>query len=135
MGDLSQRVVLSADIRPRVILVSHEGQLAGLVTIKDVLRHEAATLAREKRGDLPPPSARGQGHLRTASEGTDNGWADAWEIEQGDEHGFEVMLEEGYAWMRVQGSRVYNLVYGLVRGGRVSDSAAFDYEMAAERRG
>ena len=103
----------------------------GLVTVKDVLRHEAATHHRGTQS--PPSSARPRGHRPVPSELTDDGW-DSWSADESRVRGLELMLEEGYAWAMIQGSRVYNLLYRAVRGrGSISRETnrdpGFEYEM------
>ena len=116
-----------------MILVSHEGQLVGLVTVKDVLRHEAAT---HRRGThTPPSSARSRGHRPIPSELTDDGW-DSWSADESRTRGLEFMLEQGYAWARIQGSRVYNLLYRAIRDRDAvprdtNRDPGFEYEMEA----
>ena len=59
-------------------------------------------------------------------------------------NGLEVALEEAFAWIRIRGSSVYNVVDGLVRRGRGrareterdtgGAEAAYEFEMAEESR-
>ena len=128
---------LLTNLRPRVILVSQEGQLVGLVTVKDVLRHEVAVEHREAKSSAAPS------HSRNDSLNSSNGWHDSWAgMDSGEEgtNGLEVVLEEAFAWARIRGSRVYNLIEGLLRraSGRSRESggqeAAFEFEMAEESR-
>ncbi|WVR03435.1 hypothetical protein IAU60_000426 [Kwoniella sp. DSM 27419] len=132
---------------PRVILVSDQGRLVGLVTIKDVLRHEVAEAHKHSRmnsGNALPGASRNpySNHVRddSASSAGGNGW-DTWAtvVDPGGEgHGLEIALEEGFAWLRVTGSRVYNqavetwrsVAGGGSRRGMVSrESAAMEYEL------
>lgn len=70
------KLTLSLSLSPRVILVTHEGKLVGLVTVKDVLRHEAT---REHEHDAASPTA--------------------WEERQWEERvGLEGVLEEAWDW-------------------------------------
>ena len=140
---------------PRVILVSHEGQLVGLVTVKDVLKHEAAHIHREANSipAIPAPGRGtrrgGVGHGYTSSDVSDV-WAESWAAIEEDErgHGLEIALQEGYAWVRVRGSRLYNVFHGFlrqVRGGESRGTAGggfgsgrdpgFEYELEDDRPG
>ena len=129
---------LLTKLRPRVILVSQEGQLVGLVTVKDVLRHEVAIEHREAKSSAAPS------HVRNDSlTSSTNGWHDSWAgMDSGEEgtNGLEVVLEEAFAWARIRGSRLYNVIEGLVRraSGRSRESegqeAAYEFEMAEEGR-
>ena len=136
---------------PRVILVSHEGQLEGLVTVKDVLQHEATVHHRESvsasaSGSRPMTPANGvggsRGHRRNADGMASNdSWAQRWASFEEDDrgHGLEIALEEGWSWVRIRGSRVYNVAYEYLRrlrggnGGRAAGEGRgredFGYEM------
>jgi chloride channel 3/4/5 len=112
------------NVGPRVILVSHEGQLVGLVTVKDVLRHEAKIHHKESQHAASPPSTARSARLRPDGPGhrphdsnafsDDDGWG-SWDQEDTRGHGFEVLLEDVYAWARIKGSRLYNIAYAAVR--------------------
>ncbi|KAK1926250.1 chloride channel [Papiliotrema laurentii] len=128
---------------PRVILVAHEGQLVGLVTVKDVLRHEAKTHHREAQSPLSATRPR-TAHRHHPSNLSDEGW-DSWDEQLERGRGFEYLLEEAYAWARVRGSRLYNIVYGRFSSGRGGNGmqgagggagdVGFDYELEnAENR-
>jgi len=120
-----------------VILVSHEGQLAGLVTVKDVLRHEASVAHRESK---PPPTPSPN---RNDSTESSNGWHDSWAgVDAGEEeaNGLEIALGEAFAWLRIRGSMMYNVMDGLVRRARgrpreaAEHEAAYEFEMTEENR-
>lgn len=119
---------------PRVILVAHGGRLVGLVTVKDVLRHEA----KQHHKDLqtPPSSARSRTHRPISSNTSEEEW-DNWEDTRG--RGLEFLLEEGYTWLRVRGSRLYNILYSRFRGGSqngmggIGTGSGFDYELESAR--
>ncbi|WVQ80441.1 hypothetical protein IAT38_002546 [Cryptococcus sp. DSM 104549] len=134
---------------PRVILVASQGQLVGLVTVKDVLKHEVAEAHHRQRTAQTPltPShpAYGQpgllssrgGHSRGESSDT-TGW-ETWTPEEGGSsgNGLEIVLEEGLEWARAGGSRAYGM---MVEGwrrlrGRDRGRGAFDYELSEERVG
>ena len=114
--------------------MSHEGQLVGLVTVKDVLRHEAAIHHRETQ--TSPTSSRSRGHRPMGSDMTDQEW-ERWGAEENRGNGLEVMLEEVYSWVSSRGSRVYNILYSTVRGssgsalgsGRGGREVGFEYEL------
>lgn len=134
MGSVSALLVklsLKLTNSPRVILVSQEGRLVGLVTVKDVLRHEAFT--HHHRSALPktPTSA---GHSREDSSSSWNGWNESWQDQDhgpGGEsggirgNGLEYALEAGLSWVRtrIAGFR------GLDRR-RTGETTAYDYELS-----
>ncbi|KAK8845412.1 hypothetical protein IAR55_006125 [Kwoniella newhampshirensis] len=141
---------------PRVILVSNQGQLVGLVTIKDVLRHEVSEQHRHARSTSAPShsaplssshlstggagsgGAGGGGHARVDS----NGWETSWtavEEEQGSQ-GLEIALEEGLTWARSGMNRVWNVGLETWRGVTGSNDnrrgggrEQFEYELNEER--
>lgn len=94
---------------PRVILVQAEGQLQGLVTIKDVLRHEATEKHREAA------EAR---ELRELRRDSTEGWGE-W-APLGDTQGpvLEHALESGLNWAQTRGVGVVNDVIARVRAAR-----------------
>lgn len=109
-----------------MILVAHEGQLVGLVTVKDVLRHEAKAHHKEAQLQASSPATPSRSHRRTNGNSTqggrdphesfsDDGWQSWDEDARVNGGGLEVVLEEVYAWARIKGSRLYNIVYGAVR--------------------
>jgi len=124
--------------RPRVILVTQEGQLVGLVTVKDVLRYEAALAHR----GAARPTTNATSHTRNISLDTYSGWQDAWnELEDaGRSRGLEGILEEGFAWLRIHGTRVYNRAlerFRQTRGEplerREEGNEQYSFEMVEER--
>lgn len=137
-------------VRPRVILVSREGALVGLVTVKDVLRHEASQEHAHRLASLsaqPTPTHPGP-HTRGSSLESANGWADSWAAVEEDQggRGLEIALEEGWGWVRLNGLRAWNVVAGGVRGrgggagggaggggDGGADGAEFSYELEEER--
>jgi chloride channel 3/4/5 len=149
--------VLPSDLRrPRVILVSQEGRLVGLVTVKDVLRHEAAnahgfhkaqpvsTTPTRPTSATGGASGSGAGHGRIESTPSYNAWRDVWaDIEEGGPgRGLEIALEEGWMWFRTSGSRAYNLVletYRRATGGGSSGERRgeedYEFELREEREG
>jgi chloride channel 3/4/5 len=116
---------------PRVILVSHEGQLVGLVTIKDVLRHEATEKHREE--------------VTAAAAHSRNSWEGEWTPM--DERGnasrrasLERLLENGLQWAQTHGVTAVNDVISRVRNVRPGSGApsprpndAYRFEMDEER--
>lgn len=94
---------------PRVILVQSEGQLQGLVTIKDVLRHEATEKHREAA------EAR---ELRELRRDSAEGWGEWTPL--GDAQGpvLEHALERGLDWAQTRGVGVVNDVIARVRAAR-----------------
>lgn len=125
-----------ADCSPRVILVSQEGALVGLVTVKDVLRHEAFT--HHHRSSQPKQPT---GHTHNDSSGSRNGWDDNWQ-EQEDEggvrgNGLEYALEAGLSWVKIRTAGLVRML-GISRSGRRRDpagavDAAYDYELSEDR--
>lgn len=114
---------------PRVILVSQAGQLVGLVTIKDVLRHEASEKVRE--------AAVALSHTRAES------WDVEWSPIPGDDASrpasrrgapvLEGLLEEGLVWAQTRGVGVVNDVIARVRPvrpGSTSNDETFNFEMS-----
>nr|XP_018266605.1 chloride channel, other eukaryote [Kwoniella dejecticola CBS 10117]OBR88763.1 chloride channel, other eukaryote [Kwoniella dejecticola CBS 10117] len=125
---------------PRVILVSDQGKLVGLVTVKDVLRHEVVEHHRHTRltsanASVSPLTTRNPySHARDDSTSTNGGggWdlglnmANRYSEEvggsgSGSGNGLEIALEEGFAWLRIQGSRMYNIIYENFRNARNGD--------------
>jgi len=100
---------------PRVILVSQEGQLVGLVTVKDVLRHEAAHAHRSAAS--PPTQAN---HSREGSTSNWNGWTETWSTDGSSRRptGLEVALEETMTWLRHSGESALSYIRGLRRRSR-----------------
>ncbi|EJT47429.1 voltage-gated chloride channel [Trichosporon asahii var. asahii CBS 2479] len=97
---------------PRVILVQSEGQLQGLVTIKDVLRHEATEKHREAA------EAR---ELRELRRDSTEGWGEWTPLGAlGDAQGpvLEHALESGLNWAQTRGVGVVNDVIARVRAAR-----------------
>ena len=119
--------------------MSHEGQLVGLVTVKDVLRHEATLAHKESKFPASPPQNHARTDSVTSSNGRQDGWVDMNPEEDGT-HGLEVALEEALAWVRIRGSRAYSVVDGLMqraRGrprGAERHETAYEFEMAEENR-
>jgi chloride channel 3/4/5 len=130
--------------RPRVILVTKEGQLVGLVTVKDVLRHEASAAHRASTNSNPS-SATSPSHTRGPSvESGSNGWAESWEaIEaqsqtRGRGNGLEIALEEGLNWLKGRAGALLGRAGGRVQGRtgvEGSHEAAYEFEMDEERPG
>ena len=100
--------VESLTLRPRVILVTEEGQLLGLVTVKDLLRHEVhqQTRSQSAANSRPrtPLGAQPSNHNRNESTVSSNGWNESWADVELDHrgHGLEIALEEGLAWVRAR---------------------------------
>lgn len=122
-----------------MILVSQEGKLVGLVTVKDVLRHEAHQHHLERSAASTPITPR---HRQNHSNGSINAWNDSWAVVEEDQrgHGLEIALTEGYAWVVIKGSRAMNMLNGLYRRARGQPSSGyggsdprFDYELEEER--
>ncbi|ORX33602.1 voltage-gated chloride channel [Kockovaella imperatae] len=124
---------------PRVILVVNEGQLVGLVTVKDVLRYEATLAHRSSHSGLNTPitpSSRMTHRQRNAEGfGSTDSWGERWQSMddgmRGGGNGFEIALEEALSWVRIKGTRAYNLVYERIRPGRTSRTMdeRYDYEL------
>jgi chloride channel 3/4/5 len=125
--------------RPRVIMVSQEGHLVGLVTVKDVLRHEAFTHHHRSVQPKAPVSS----HSRQDSSSSWNGWGDNdnWQAQDPEVggvrgNGLEYALEMGLNWVK---HRTTGLVGILDRGrnGRRRDpggvDAAYAYELSEDR--
>lgn len=87
---------------PRVILVQSEGQLQGLVTIKDVLRHEATEKHREQT---------------ELAQGGGEGWSE-WSPLETQGPVLEHALETGLNWAQTRGVGVVNDVIARVRSAR-----------------
>lgn len=125
-----------ADGRPRVILVSQEGRLVGLVTVKDVLRHEAFTHLQRS---AIPKTPTGANHSRNDSSSSWNGWNEGWQDHQDREaesggirgNGLEYALEAALSWVRVRASGLRGSVLDRRRG--VGDNTAYDYELSDDR--
>ena len=113
---------------PRVILVAQEGQLLGLVTVKDVLRHEAAVehAHKNRQAQVVAPD-----------------WRDGiWNLDE-NAAGLEVVLEEALSRVKLATEGVHNLldrVFNRNRAGawtRPNDdtrTAAEEYELAPDQR-
>ncbi|WRT63642.1 uncharacterized protein IL334_000565 [Kwoniella shivajii] len=120
---------------PRVILVSDQGKLVGLVTVKDVLRHEVTehhkhTRLTSSNTNIPLTNRNPYSHNRDESTSTTGGGTSGWDLGFGsninsddnqdqngnDNPGLEIALEEGFAWLRVQASRLYNIAHESYRG-------------------
>ena len=94
-----------------MILVTHEGQIVGLVTVKDVLRHEAALHHRASTSaPVTPRSSTPRAqmtHRQRNAEGFEStdGWAERWQdFEREDRgNGLEIALEEVLAWVWEKG--------------------------------
>jgi chloride channel 3/4/5 len=123
--------------RPRVILVSQEGHLVGLVTVKDVLRHEAFT---HHNRSSQPKATSGTDQTRRDSTSSWNGWNDSWQ-EQEDVggvrgNGLEYALEMGLSWVKIRTAGLVGML-GRGRNGRRRDPAggvaAYDYELSEDR--
>jgi chloride channel 3/4/5 len=119
---------------PRVILVSQEGRLVGLVTVKDVLRHEAFTHHHRSATPKTPTSA---GHSREDSSSSWNGWNESWHDQEhatGAEtggirgNGLEYALEAALSWARTRAASLR----GLDRR-RTGETTAYDYELSEDR--
>ncbi|KAK4686453.1 chloride channel 3/4/5, partial [Tremellales sp. Uapishka_1] len=123
---------------PRVIIVGHEGRLCGLVTVKDVLRYEA------KEHHLQTSQNQNMHERTESSDSTHNGWQDSWAaVEDGEASGagLEIALEEAWRWLRIRGSRMYNIGLGLARrsggGGRrggPGPEEVFSYDLGEDSR-
>ncbi|OCF36089.1 chloride channel, other eukaryote [Kwoniella heveanensis BCC8398] len=139
---------------PRVILVSDQGRLVGLVTVKDVLRHEVTEAHKHSRLNsagnspitprTPYPNANinsHNNHSRGSSSSTTDGrgwesWATVVDPD-GEGNGLEIALEEGYAWLHVASSRARNVLvqsWRSITGRRGQQqmgrgSAAMEYEL------
>jgi chloride channel 3/4/5 len=138
--------------RPRVILVANEGHLVGLVTVKDVLRHEAQ-MEHEHATSVPVSAAiptstsavpREPAHIRndSASSWATGGAGGNWEpvggpIAEDGAAGLEVALEEGLRWMSQKagglGRAVDRIRGGGALGGRNGVEDAMEYELEEER--
>lgn len=113
---------------PRVILVAQEGQLLGLVTVKDVLRHEAAVehAHKNRQAQVVAPD-----------------WRDGiWNLDE-NAAGLEVVLEEALSRVKLATEGVHNLldrIFNRNRAGtwtRPNDdtrTAAEEYELAPDQR-
>ncbi len=102
---------------PRVILVAQEGKLVGLVTVKDVLRHEAAAEHKQTLSQLPTPITA------ESAAGANQSWHQRL-ITDDDAAGLEVVLEEAYTRLQALGGDVSTLLdrlkerFGTARSGR-----------------
>ncbi|GMK56525.1 hypothetical protein CspeluHIS016_0303650 [Cutaneotrichosporon spelunceum] len=116
---------------PRVILVNDEGRLAGMVTIKDVLRHEAGEKAAQE-------VAAAAAVADTSHQGAGS-WAE-WAPSQDPRGGgrLEGILEDGLVWAQTHGAGVVNEVISRVRSARPGairvSREAYSFEMNAEAR-
>lgn len=111
---------------PRVILVSHEGTLVGLVTIKDVLRHEASEKHRVATAE------------NAASRSRQGSWDAGWGGPPGGPDrapALEGLLEDGFTWARTHGVGVVNTALQRVRqynGTPPRSDEAYRFEMNDE---
>jgi chloride channel 3/4/5 len=114
---------------PRVILVNHEGQLAGMVTIKDLLRHEAGEKAAQEVA--AQAAAANTGHSRSGS------WGEWTPTTEGRPQ-LEGLLEDGLVWAQTRGVGVVNDVIARVRTARPGNirvsRESFSFEMNDEGR-
>ncbi|WVQ76251.1 hypothetical protein IAR50_005916 [Cryptococcus sp. DSM 104548] len=118
---------------PRVILVSDQGQLAGLVTVKDVLKHEAAEVVHRSRATPVTPSNPNYGRHSSDLNG---GWDRDWEVGAEDTgNGLELILEESLEWVKGKVAWVYGAAVESWRGvrGQNTREGAYDYELTEER--
>lgn len=82
--------------------MAKEGKLVGLVTVKDVLRHEAALEHKHSQTSSSAPSP-------LTPNGAPANWRERmWSDE--DAAGLEVVLEEAFSRMQVIGGRVYEIL-------------------------
>ncbi len=82
--------------------MAKEGKLVGLVTVKDVLRHEAAS---EHKNAQIPTSATSP----PAANGTSPNWRERmWSHE--DAAGLEIVLEEAFTRMQALNGRAYEIL-------------------------
>ena len=117
----------------------------GLVTVKDLLRHEAQSNHQQS---LNPPSSRPSSRPRTplgtahadhhthdSTSSSFNGWQDSWADvgPRGEGHGLEIALEEGLAWVKARFAPLADLIgrfqasrSGSGRGGH---DEAMQYEL------
>lgn len=96
---------------PRVILVAQEGRIAGLVTVKDVLRHEAAV-------EHSAAQRRSTGNTSAAGDTTPMDWRDrVWNEDAA--AGLEIVLEEGLLWAKrvaFKGATLASRTWDQIRG-------------------
>jgi len=113
---------------PRVILVAQEGQLLGLVTVKDVLRHEAAVehAHKNRQAQVIAPD-----------------WRDGiWNLDE-NAAGLEVVLEEALTRVKFAAEGARNLLDrilnrqrtgGWERSNENTRTMAEEYELAPDQR-
>ncbi|KAL1412019.1 glycerol ethanol, ferric requiring protein [Vanrija albida] len=111
---------------PRVILVTHEGTLVGLVTVKDVLRHEASEKHRVETAETS----------RSRQGSWDGGWGGG---PGGPERtpALEGLLEDGFTWARTHGVGAVNTALQRVRqynGTSPRPDDAYRFEMNDEQQ-
>ncbi|KAJ9101050.1 hypothetical protein QFC21_003268 [Naganishia friedmannii] len=89
---------------PRVILVAKEGKLLGLVTVKDVLKHEAAVehMHRQQESSVSPNSSSFQD------------WRDTMFNMEDNAAGLEVVLEELLNFVKATGRRAKSSLTGVL---------------------
>lgn len=120
----------------------------GLVTVKDVLRHEAIAHHRSSTPRPPPtPSSAtargGPGHSRDSSQSW-AGWTEHEEWQEIDVdirgNGLEYALEVGLGWIRKQIDGVRGRTgMGSMGGGGIgrrrdpTDNPAYEYELSGDR--
>ncbi|RXK39132.1 chloride channel, other eukaryote [Tremella mesenterica] len=106
---------------PRVILVADKGLLMGVVTVKDVLKHEVHQhhVTSPRLHQHSPSSSQ---PLQTRDSSMDHGWQDWGVVEEGRGRGLEIALEEALTWVRTKGVGLINVGYGILRSrmGRAS---------------
>ncbi|OWT40649.1 chloride channel, other eukaryote [Cryptococcus neoformans] len=110
---------------PRVILVSDQGRLTGLVTVKDVLRHELSEAHHRSRSTHTPITPSHPAYAQS------NGWDTEWTVDDERGHGLEIVLEEGLEWTRSKATWAYGAALERWRDIRGQDrrAATFDYEL------
>ncbi|KAJ9118570.1 hypothetical protein QFC22_003790 [Naganishia vaughanmartiniae] len=116
---------------PRVILVVKEGKLLGLVTVKDVLKHEAAVEHMHKQQEISvsPNSSSFQD------------WRDTMFNMEENAAGLEVVLEELLNFVKAAGKRAKSSLAGVlgrfgvasVTGGRPNGTSRFGPEDSRAR--
>ncbi|WVN87310.1 uncharacterized protein L203_102488 [Cryptococcus depauperatus CBS 7841] len=115
---------------PRVILVAEQGQLVGLVTVKDVLRHEVSSTHRNRIRTPVAPSNPNYRHSVDSNE-WDNDWTN---VDDFTGHGLEIIMEKGFEWARSRAIWIHGVaieVYRRIRG-QNNSQMPFDYELNEE---
>lgn len=122
---ISSNRTVNAPFRPRVILVSDQGRLTGLVTVKDVLRHELSEAHHRSRSTHTPITPSHPAYAQS------NGWDTEWTVDDERGHGLEIVLEEGLEWTRSKATWAYGAALERWRDIRGQDrrAATFDYEL------